>query len=34
VHIFRRYGFTKALLCKAVMNPLQRSELLVCIQCG
>jgi hypothetical protein len=34
VHIFRRCGFTKALLCKAAMYPLQRSELLVCIQCG
>jgi hypothetical protein len=30
VHRFRRCGFTKALLCIAVMSPLARSELLVC----
>jgi hypothetical protein len=34
VHRFRRCGFTKALMCIAVMSPLHRSELLVCIQCG
>ena len=34
VHIFRRCGFTKALLCIPVMSPLHRSELLVCTQCG
>ena len=34
VHIFRRFGFTKALLCIPVMSPLHRSELLVCNQCG
>ena len=32
VHIIRCCGFTKALLCIAVMPPLHRSELLVCIQ--
>ena len=29
VHIFRRSGFTKTLLCIPVMSPLHSSELLV-----
>ena len=34
VHRFQRCGCTKALLRLAVMSPLHRSELLVCIECG
>ena len=33
MHIFRHFGFIKALLCIAVMSPLHRNVLLVCIQC-